>query len=129
MLNETFSKGDVTDVVQDDDENSTVKRIVSVMHLQRKEFVVPIRQFIQDVLQKPLVLHDAHRQCLHLWTKHFEKMSSKNTDLVDLLSFIGENSEGSFPLAWLDFASMVNEVLISRDSFPHGTHKVGYEFK
>lgn len=125
VLNESFSSMPVSEVIQDDDDDDNTKRIVSAMHMQKKDLVNPIKHFIHDVLSKPLVLHDAPRQCMHLLTQRKKGKDSLNIgmELVDLLSFIGESLEGSFPLLWLDFGSIVNQVNQDRGSFPHGTQK------
>ncbi|CAJ1446596.1 unnamed protein product [Effrenium voratum] len=117
LLCNTYANRPVVSLVWDDDEERSVKRVASVMTLQQSTLVSNLKAFLKN-MHLPIMLHACPRDCL-------TAIASKQAmDLIDVISIIRDQLDGSLPFSWIAFAADVSDIFAVKQHFVESTEEV-----
>ena len=105
-----------------------MQRIAVVMSTSKDDVVKPVKAFVAETLQKPLILHHVPRVALESLAnlvKRAEKKPGGRVDLTDILSTLKDALDAHFPFPWLAFASDVGVAFAQTGHFVENTQEAG----
>ena len=109
-------------------QEQTLQRIAVVMSTGIDDVVKPVKEFVQEMLQKPLILHQVPRvslESLSNLVKCAEKKPGGRVDLTDILATVKDALDAHLPFPWVAFASDVGVAFASTGHFVEKTQEVG----
>ena len=124
LLCASFSAKPISEVVMDDDEDASFKRIVTTLSMESESVVKPLSDFVDNKLSLPLILHDAPREVLRKLSVKAAEHKKYALDLIDLLTFAQREIHKLIPTSWLTLAIDTSDLYAVRDKFVDKTQEV-----
>jgi len=109
-------------------QEQTLQRIAIVMSTGIDDVVKPVKEFVAETLQKPLILHQVPRvslESLSNLVKCAEKKPGGRVDLTDILATVKDALDAHLPFPWVAFASDVGVAFAQTGHFVENTHEAG----
>ena len=109
-------------------QEQTLRRIAVVMSTSIETVVKPLKLFVEETLQKPLILHEVPRMSLSALTtlvKCAERRPGGRVDLSDILTTVKDALDTHLPFPWMAFCSDVGVAYASFGHFVEHTQEAG----